>query len=62
MTLRTALFLAITVLANSGGEIAVTRATNDLGEVKQAARTADFAVRVFSAAIVSALPYSIPAR
>jgi drug/metabolite transporter (DMT)-like permease len=34
MTLRTASFLAITVLANSGGEIAVTRAMKDIGEIK----------------------------
>jgi drug/metabolite transporter (DMT)-like permease len=34
MTLRTALVLAITVLANTGGEIAVTRAMKDIGEVK----------------------------
>ena len=34
MTFRTALFLAITVLANSGGEIAVTRAMKDIGEIK----------------------------
>jgi drug/metabolite transporter (DMT)-like permease len=34
MTLRTALFLAITVLANTGGEISVTRAMKDIGEVK----------------------------
>jgi drug/metabolite transporter (DMT)-like permease len=34
MTLRTAVVLAITVLANTGGEIAVTRAMKDFGEVK----------------------------
>jgi len=34
MTWRTALFLAITVFANTGGEICVTRAMKDLGEVK----------------------------
>jgi uncharacterized membrane protein len=34
MTLRTALFLAITVFANSGGEIAVSRAMKDTGEIK----------------------------
>ena len=34
MTLRTALFLAITVLANTGGEISVTRAMKDVGEIK----------------------------
>jgi multidrug transporter EmrE-like cation transporter len=34
MTLRTALFLAITVLANSAGEICLTRAMKNLGEVK----------------------------
>jgi drug/metabolite transporter (DMT)-like permease len=34
LTSRTALFLAITVLSNTGGEIAVTRAMKDLGEVK----------------------------
>jgi drug/metabolite transporter (DMT)-like permease len=34
MTLRTALFLAITVLGNTSGEIAVTRAMKDFGEVK----------------------------
>ena len=34
MTLRTALFLAITVLANTGGEISLTRAMKDVGEIK----------------------------
>ncbi|MGA2607011.1 MAG: hypothetical protein ABSH01_06075 [Terriglobia bacterium] len=34
MTIRTAIFLAITVLANTGGEIAVTRAMKDFGEVR----------------------------
>jgi drug/metabolite transporter (DMT)-like permease len=34
MTLRTGLVLTITVLANTGGEIAVTRAMKDFGEVK----------------------------
>jgi drug/metabolite transporter (DMT)-like permease len=33
MTLRTAIFLTITVVANTGGEIAVTRAMKDFGEV-----------------------------
>ncbi len=35
MSLRTAVFLAVTVLASTGGEIAVTRAMKDLGEVKE---------------------------
>ena len=40
MTLRTAISLAITVLGNTGGEIAVTRAMKDLGEVKNFAPSA----------------------
>jgi len=34
MTLRTAALLAVTVLANTGGEISIARATKDFGEVK----------------------------
>lgn len=34
MTLRTALFLAITVFANTSGEISITHAMKELGEVK----------------------------
>ena len=44
MTLRTAVFLAITVLGNTGGEIAVTRAMKDIGEVKNFEPAALFAV------------------
>ena len=44
MTLRTAVFLAITVLGNTGGEISVTRAMKDIGEVKNFAPAALFAV------------------
>ena len=44
MTIRTAVFLAITVLANTGGEIAVTRAMKDIGEVKNFELAALFAV------------------
>ena len=44
MTLRTAVFLVTTVLANTGGEIAVTRAMKDIGEVKNFEPAALFAV------------------
>lgn len=40
MTMRTAIFLALTIIANTGGEIAVTRAMKDLGEVKNFAPAA----------------------
>ena len=40
MTMRTAVFLALTVLANTSGEISVTRAMKDLGEVKNFAPAA----------------------
>jgi drug/metabolite transporter (DMT)-like permease len=44
MTLRIALFLAITVLANTGGEMAVSRAMKDFGEVKNFRVAALFAL------------------
>lgn len=49
MTIRTAAFLAITVLANTGGEIAVARAMKGIGEVKNFRPAALFNVlgRVF---------------
>jgi drug/metabolite transporter (DMT)-like permease len=42
--MRTAVFLAITVLANTSGEIALTRTMKDLGEVKNFRLAALFAV------------------
>jgi drug/metabolite transporter (DMT)-like permease len=44
MTLRTAAFLAITVLANTGGEISMTHAMKSIGEVKNFEPAALFAV------------------
>lgn len=40
MTLRTVISLALTVLGNTGGEIAVTRAMKELGEVTNFAPSA----------------------